>query len=269
MHMLTQSVQALQRVAPQNENHGFVARKMSSREISNLTGKRHNNVKRDITAMLADLKEDALSFEHIYLDGRNREQVEFLLDREHTDCLLTGYSPALRMKVIRRWRELEGQSEARQAVMANGTKVIGEIAIMECFTRLLKPAASCQMQMLTKIAENNGLDPKFLPSYAVDAPPDATGGSSLPTKALTSLLKDNGIRMSPASFNKALQQAGLIKVMQRKNSKQEMVTFWAITDKGLRYGKNLTSPQSPREAQPHWYVDRFPELAGLVGVGRS
>ena len=91
----------------------------------------------------------------------------------------------------------------------------------------------------------------------------------MPTKALTALLKDNGIRMSPASFNKALQQAGLIKVMQRKNSKQEVVTFWAITEKGLRYGKNLTSPQSPRETQPHWYVDRFLELAGLVGVGRK
>nr|WP_137188381.1 Rha family transcriptional regulator [Pseudomonas asiatica] len=241
---------------------------MSSREIASLTGKRHDNVKRDVVAMLKDLKVDPLTFEDIYLDGRNREQVQYLLDREHTDCLLTGYSPALRMKVIRRWRELEGQSEARQAVMANGTKVIGEIAIMECFTRLLKPAASCQMQMLAKIAENNGLDPKFLPSYAVDAPADAVGGSSFPTKALTALLKDNGIRMSPASFNKALQQAGLLKVMSRKNSKQETVTFWAVTDKGLRYGKNLTSPQSPRETQPHWYVDRFPELVELAGRSR-
>lgn len=268
MHLQESSIQAQLNHAPRNANYENVARTMSSREIASVTGKRHDNVKRDILAMLKDLKADALSFEDIYLDGRNREQVQYLLDREHTDCLLTGYSAGLRMKVIRRWRELEGQSEARQAVMANGTKVIGEIAIMECFTRLLKPAASCQMRMLAKIAENNGLDPKFLPSYAVDAPPDAAGGGSLPTKALTSLLKDNGIRMSTASFNKALQQAGLIKVMQRKNSKQEMVTFWSITEKGLRYGKNLTSPQSPRETQPHWYVDRFAELAELVGKGR-
>ncbi|MNE95408.1 hypothetical protein D3C80_1934900 [compost metagenome] len=56
--------------------------------------------------------------------------------------------------------------------------------------------------------------------------------------------------------------------MQRKNSKQETVTFWAITDKGLRYGKNLTSPQCPRETQPHWYVDRFPELVELAGKAR-
>jgi phage regulator Rha-like protein len=252
-------------VAPRNGSFENVARTMSSREIASVTGKRHDNVKRDIAAMLKELKADVLKFEDIYLDGRNREQVQYLLDREHTDCLLTGYSAGLRMKVIRRWHELEGQSQARQAVVANGTKVIGELAIMECFTRLLKPAPSSQVLMLSKIAENNGLDPKFLPGYAVDAAPDAAGGSSMPTKSATALLKDHDIRISPAMFNRALAAAGLLKVMQRKNSKQEIVDFWSITDKGLRYGKNLTSPQSPRETQPHWYVDRFLELAKLAG----
>ena len=69
------------------------------------------------------------------------------------------------------------------------------------------------------------------------------------------------------SFNRALAARGFLKTMQRKNSKQVMVDFWSITDKGLRFGKNLTSPQSPRETQPHWYVDRFLELADLIGKG--
>ena len=252
-------------IAPRFQNSQNVARTMSSREIANLTGKRHDNVKRDVVTMLKDLKVDPLSFEDIYLDGRNREQVQYLLDREHTDCLLTGYSPALRMKVIRRWRELEGQSEARQAVMASGTKVIGEIAIMECFTRLLKPAASCQVQMLTKIAESNGLDAKFLPGYAVDAAPDSPDGSSMVSRPLTALLKMHGIKSSAAPFNWKLRDAGIIQQMSRVNSKKETVYFWSITEKGLRYGKNLTSPQCPRETQPHWYVDRFAELVNLVG----
>ena len=238
---------------------------MSSREIANVTGKRHANVKRDIAAMLKELKLDVLSFEHIYLDGQNREQVEYMIDREHTDCLLTGYSAPMRMKVIRRWRELEQQQGARERVLLNGTKVVGELAIMECFTRLLKPAASCQMLMLTKIAQNNGLDPKFLPGYAVDAAPDATGGSSMPTKAITALIKDHGIASTAAAFNRALAAKGFLKQLQRKNSKQETVDFWCMTDKGMAYGKNLTNPQSPRETQPHWYVDRFLELAALVG----
>lgn len=267
MHIQPPDVQGLQRPAPQNATSGFVARTMSSREIASLTGKRHDNVKRDIVAMLKDLKVDPLNFEDIYLDGRNREQVQYLLDREHTDCLLTGYSPALRMKVIRRWRELEGQSEARQAATANGTKVIGEIAIMECFTRLLKPAPSSQLAMLTKIAENNGLDPQFLPSYAIDSPPDATGGSSMPTMAVTALLKRHGVNTSAPAFNRALAGLGFLQARTRQNSKREPVCFWSVTDKGLRYGKNITSPQCPRETQPHWYIDRFEELVDLVGVG--
>lgn len=267
MHMQTQSVQALSRAAPQNANHDFVARTMSSREIANVTGKRHANVKRDIVAMLADLKADALSFEHIYLDGQNREQVEYLLDREHTDCLLTGYSAGLRMKVIRRWRELEGQSEARQAVVANGTKVVGELAILECFTRLLKPAPSSQVLMLTKIAENNGLDAKFLPGYAVDAAPDAAGDSSMQSKPITDLIKENGIASTAVAFNRLLASHGFLKKCQRNSTKRGTVEFWCITEKGLRFGKNLTSPNNPRETAPHWYVDRFLELAGLVGKG--
>lgn len=266
MHQHHQSINPPADVATRFAGSENVSRTtMSSREIANVTGKRHDNVKRDIVAMLKDLKADVLSFEDIYLDGRNREQVQYLLDREHTDCLLTGYSAPLRMKVIRRWRELESQQGAREQVLLNGTKVVGEIAIMECFTRLLKPAPSCQMAMLTKIAQNNGLDPKFLPGYAVDAAPDVTGGGSMPTKSATALLKDNGIRYAPAAFNRALAARGFLKQLQRKNSKGEMVDFWSVTEKGLQYGKNLTSPQCPRETQPHWYVDRFLQLAALVG----
>lgn len=96
-------------LAPQNASHDFVARTMSSREIAELTGKRHPDVKRDIQSMAKDLQEDVSSFARIYLDGMNRQQTEYLLDREHTDCLLTGYSAAMRMAVIKRWRELESQ----------------------------------------------------------------------------------------------------------------------------------------------------------------
>ncbi|WP_049870495.1 Rha family transcriptional regulator [Pseudomonas cremoricolorata] len=107
--MQTPSVQALIRPAPQNANHDFVARTMSSREIAELTGKQHQHVKRDIEKMLGDLKEDASKFGQIYFDSQNRAQREYCLDREHTDCLLTGYSAAMRMAVIKRWRELESQ----------------------------------------------------------------------------------------------------------------------------------------------------------------
>lgn len=99
---------------------------MSSREIAELTGKLHKNVKRDITTMLAELKKDALSFERIYLDPQNRKQTDYLLDREHTDCLLTGYSAELRMKVIRRWRELETQAQAIPATYVEALRLAAD-----------------------------------------------------------------------------------------------------------------------------------------------
>jgi phage regulator Rha-like protein len=80
---------------------------MSSREIAELTGKRHPDVKRDIERMLVDLGEDVSRFAHIYIDSMNREQTEYRLDRELTETLLLGYSAPLRRKVIKRLRELE------------------------------------------------------------------------------------------------------------------------------------------------------------------
>lgn len=156
---------------------------------------------------------------------------------------------------------------AYSAKPTNNSKIVGELAILECFDRLLKPANSSKMMMLAQIAANNGLDAKFLPGYAIDAAPDAAGGSSMPTKALTALLRDNGIKMSAPAFNLLLSSAGMLKRLQRPNSKHEVVEFWSVTDKGLRFGKNLTSPANPRETQPHWYVDRFAELAAMIGAG--
>lgn len=85
---------------------------MSSREIAELTGKQHQHVKRDIEKMLGELSEDVSKFGHIYLDGRNRKQREYRLDRELTETLLTGYSAVLRRKVVVRLRELEEQLAA-------------------------------------------------------------------------------------------------------------------------------------------------------------
>ncbi|WP_460160734.1 phage antirepressor KilAC domain-containing protein [Pseudomonas sp. S2_B10] len=105
---LSQTEQSVDIAAPFQIQQGMSCSTMSSREIADLTGKRHPDVKRDIQAMAKDLMEDVSNFARIYLDGMNRQQTEYFLDREHTDCLLTGYSAAMRMAVIHRWHQLEG-----------------------------------------------------------------------------------------------------------------------------------------------------------------
>ena len=82
---------------------------MSSLEISELTGKRHDHVIRDIRAMLDALK-DAPDLGHVREDKDARGYTAmFHLDRELTDTLLTGYSVPMRRKVVGRWHELGAQ----------------------------------------------------------------------------------------------------------------------------------------------------------------
>ena len=207
--------------------------------------------------------DQSAKFSADYLDARSRIQKCFVFPKREACLIAMSYSYELQALVFDRMTALEDRERAR--ALPSNPKIIGELAILECFDRLLKPAPSSKMMMLAQIAANNGLDAKFLPGYAVDAAPDAAVGSSMPTKAITALINDHAIASTARAFNLALEAHGFLKILHRKNSKQEMVEFWSVTEKGMVYGKNLTSPQCPRETQPHWYVDRFLELAAKVG----
>jgi phage antirepressor YoqD-like protein len=84
---------------------------MSTREIAELCEKEHYHVKRDCETMFKGLKLDASNFGGIYFDGLNRQQTEYLLDEELTMTLVTGYSIVLRNRVIKRWKELEENTQ--------------------------------------------------------------------------------------------------------------------------------------------------------------
>lgn len=86
-----------------------IVQTMSSREISDLTHKRHTDVKRDIEVMSEQLSLDVSKFAHIYFDSMNRQQTEYALDKDLSICLVSGYSVQLRMAIIKRWAELEQQ----------------------------------------------------------------------------------------------------------------------------------------------------------------
>lgn len=107
--------------------------KMTTREIAEVTGKRHDHVKRDVDVMFKELELDAPKFGVIYLDSRNRQQVEYVLDEELTLTLVTGYSIKLRNAVIKRWKQLENQTVSLQdeinkiCAKENFDKAIGSI----------------------------------------------------------------------------------------------------------------------------------------------
>ncbi|MGJ8678626.1 MAG: Rha family transcriptional regulator [Akkermansiaceae bacterium] len=87
--------------------------RISSRDIADKTGKLHKHVLRDIKKMFADLdytdEFNESKFGLIYFDDRNREQVEYMLDRKHTDCLIMGYDVKRRMAVLDYIEQLENE----------------------------------------------------------------------------------------------------------------------------------------------------------------
>ena len=81
---------------------------MSSREISELTGKEHGHVLRDIRSMISELKQDDPRMDDPQEEKDSRGYTSCIyLNRELTDTLLTGYSAVARRRVIKRWQELE------------------------------------------------------------------------------------------------------------------------------------------------------------------
>jgi len=82
---------------------------MSSREIAELTGKRHDHVKRDIERMREELNSPNLG-SSIFVHNGN-EYTQYHLSRDLTLTLVSGYSIKLRHAIIKRLDELEKQSK--------------------------------------------------------------------------------------------------------------------------------------------------------------
>lgn len=86
---------------------------MTSREIAELADKRHDNVMTDIRKMLAELHGDGgvLTFQDTQVNPQNGQSYPiFKLPKRETLILVSGYSVAMRAKIIDRWQELEEQA---------------------------------------------------------------------------------------------------------------------------------------------------------------
>lgn len=77
---------------------------MSSREIADLCGKRHDHVMRDIREMLGEV---APRFGGYYIAENGKENPCFDLPFRETMIVVSGYKTDIRTKIIDRWIELE------------------------------------------------------------------------------------------------------------------------------------------------------------------
>jgi phage regulator Rha-like protein len=260
---------------------------MTSREIADLTGKEHKHVMRDIRDMIARLEEhnstgpnlDCAREEHNsnlsraqeaapdlgalewhcetehYLDANGRAREQYRLDKATTHCLIAGYDPVPRMRIIRRLESLEtGAIPPPVANYLDAKLRIGQAAI-----DWLRLSDTSKLRMLSDIAISEGVAPTFLPAYTDEGL----------TRALTALLKEHGSPLSAKAANLAMIDMGYLAEMERKGSKGDAKRFKSLTERGLQYGRNETSPQNPRETQPLYYVAKFSELLDLINAHLS
>ena len=87
---------------------------MLSIEIAALTGKQHQHVMRDIRVIVEQLKDsqnlDSGFKSNTYIAGNGKQEKCYELDHDSTMLVLTSYDAVARMKVIKRWKELEQQA---------------------------------------------------------------------------------------------------------------------------------------------------------------
>lgn len=238
---------------------------MSSREIAQLTGKRHDHVLRDIRTMLSTLygnesvdagvpevdKEEGF-FEFLLEKGASpklgdqlaygitisrdtRGYVsEILMDHSHTMTLVSGYNVKLRKAIIDRWALLESQQrpaieppqqKARAARLPNEAKE--KTATLVMVGRFL--------------ASVPGVNKALAAAYTLDAIEAATGlpvatmSRALPsvapedTATLNATQVGEPLGLSGRTCNALLEKLGLQYRDEAKN--------WKLTEAGTAYGE--------------------------------
>lgn len=161
--------------------------KMSSREIAEITGKRHDNVVRDIDKLNKCYEnEGLLKVEEGYYtlpSTGNQQHREYRLSRIQTLDLMTGYNTELRIRVNRRWEELENKqvqkslpgtfAEALRAYadeVEKNEKLIGELKVKNVLIAEYEPKVTYYDQILasvdtitiTQIAKDYGMSAQEL-----------------------------------------------------------------------------------------------------------
>jgi len=113
MHLQDSSIQAPSFLAPQNAKHDSVAR-MSSREIAEVTQKRHDNVWRTIESLHAKGLIGLPQFEEVPNPGPGPLCIkQYLIGKRDSFVVVAQLSPEFTARLVDRWQELEEQAAPR------------------------------------------------------------------------------------------------------------------------------------------------------------
>ena len=249
---------------PMNQSMNLGMNKtMSSREVAELTGKRHDHVLRDIKNLIEQGAISAPNFGAAeYTDAQGKPRPEYLLDFDATMTLVTGYNAVLRAKVIKRWRELEEVTAKPFALYQVPTQFYGQNRLLaEEFEGARKLAELCGLegnQALLKadkvIRKQYNTSPLALLEIELKTP----GNEALIIPSEMGRLLNPPI--SAKQLNKALAAMGLQEWREYKPKKFE----WRLTDKGKNYGTYLDVGRKHSDGTPVLQIKWRESVTGLV-----
>ncbi len=223
---------------------------------------RHDHFVAKLLALKEEL--DLPNFREVeYVAPNNAKYTQYLLDKETCLLMVASETPKVLHAIIKRWQELEA---AIAIPPSNDVQFDRASKLAKLCMDTLNLPQSGQLKLMADLGKQFGVPTQFLPSYGIDAPPGAviTAGSSEPTQSLTQLLADYD--MSTRTAYKLLMQKGVIEERVRPSTSKGTKTFKAFTALGLRYGKNITSPNNPREVQPHFYILKRAPILQMLGL---
>lgn len=144
-----------------------VSKTMSSREIAELCVKEHRHVLRDIDDLNATYAGMALPKvgQSNYIADNGQSYRQYLLSKEQTIDLITGYRADIRIRINRRWQELEQQVSASQPV----------IALPQDYLSALKALVSSEEEKQVAQAQVIELKPKAEALARISSAKGATG----------------------------------------------------------------------------------------------
>jgi prophage antirepressor-like protein len=147
---------------------------------------------------------------------------------------------------------------------------------LETAIKILKVSEASKLLMTETIYRELGIKTEFLPKYSDEQH----------TYSLTHLLKKFGSNISAQKVNQKLLEIGILEIKTRKSHKKEKISqmllelefnnideniksetireFKSLTEKGLKFGKNLINPNNELQTQPHYFESSFAELLNLI-----
>lgn len=239
----------------------------TSLKVAEVFGKRHDNVLREIEGLLKNEEAKKYFYESTYEHPQNKQNYKlYYINRDGFTLLAMGFTgkEALQFKLdfLNQYNRMEEYITNQNRILSSsvGLKESFEMALtgVEYTARILRTDTTSNIKMLEEVHNEFGVTTVALPAYVDE---DSTS-------SLTELLKHHEVEVSAIRMNRKLIESGILEEKERlsRSNKSGIKKFKSLTDKGLKYGKNLINPKNPKETQPHYYESKFGELLELVKV---